>query len=682
MPKTLKTSLKMIASLGAIATAATVSGAASAQEITDEFYDLGAITVTAGGFTQLVTDSPASVTVISGEELRKGNITNLSDALREVQGVVTTGTANEKDIKIRGLPGEYTLILVDGRRQGTRESRTNGSAGFEQSFIPPAAAIDRIEVVRGPMSSLYGSDAMGGVINIITKPVASEWGGSITAETRIPEHDDDSGSNQLSFYLNGPIVTDKLGVQIWGRKLKQSESGILDGPYRQDDLDLSGRLIWTPVEDHKVTLEYGKATIESRATPGKSRVATETPYRSDNTREEVLLSYAGQWGNVSTELSFQREVGERTSYNWMNGGQVEDARSPKVTNYVTDGKVTAPFTLAGDHTFVGGFQYRRAELEDQNPGLKDGIDYKYTSDEWAVFAEDEWWITPNFAVTGGLRYTDSDAFGGELTPRIYAVWNTTPELTIKGGVSTGYRTPTIRQTVPGYYYTTGRGAGVIVSNQNLKPESSTSYELSALWQQDGIELGATAFRTEFKNKIENFKTDDTEDIGGVTYDRWEYKNVQDATIQGLELTAQADLSDTVSLRGNYTYTDSSQNSGNFKGLPLSRTPEHAASLRLDWQTPVAGLDAWTAATYHGGEVNSGARIGSDGTPYAFDTTGKPIAYKYDAYTTLDVGISYAVNDSATLNAAIYNLTDTSVTDTDSNTYQSGRSVWVALTTSF
>lgn len=681
MRKALKAQLNMTTSLGAMLAAA-LTGAANAQEITDETVDLGTITITAGGFTQLVTDAPASVSVVTSDELQKTSITNLSDALREVQGVITTGTANEKDIKIRGLPGEYTLILVDGKRQGTRESRTNGSAGIEQSFIPPAAAIDRIEVVRGPMSSLYGSDAMGGVINIITKPVSSEWGGSVTAEARIPEHDEDGGSTQLSFYLNGPVIKDKLGLQIWGRRLMEEESGILDGPYEQDDLDITGRLTWTPLEDHEFALEYGRSTIENRATPGKSLDLTDDPYRRDNSREDLSLSYAGQWGNVTTELSFQREVGERTSYNWVNGGLIEDDRSPEIVNYVTDGKVTVPFTMAGDHTFVGGFQYRRAELEDQNPGLGDGIDYNYSSNEWAVFAEDEWWITPSFAVTGGLRYTESDAFGGEFTPRLYAVWNATPALTIKGGVSTGYRTPTIRQTVPGYYYTTQRGAGVIVSNDALKPESSTNYELSALWQRGGVELGATAFRTEFEDKIENFNTGGTVNVGGVNYNRWEYYNVQNATIQGAELTARADLSESVSVRGSYTYTDSSQDTGDFEGLPLSRTPEHAASLRLDWQTPVSGLDAWGAVTYHGEEVNSGARIGTNGTAYAFDAGGQAIAYKYDAYTTLDLGVSYAVNDTTRINAAVYNVTDTSVTDTGSNTYQPGRALWVALTTSF
>src|SRR5690606_6385884 len=143
---------------------------------------LDTVVVTAGGFEQALRDAPASVTVVTAEDLQKGAFRNLTDALSEVQGVSVSGIANERDITIRGLPGTYTLILVDGRRQGTRESRPNGSSGYEQSLIPPLAAIERIEIVRGPMSSLYGSDAMGGVINIITKKADQVWSGSVTVE--------------------------------------------------------------------------------------------------------------------------------------------------------------------------------------------------------------------------------------------------------------------------------------------------------------------------------------------------------------------------------------------------------------------------------------------------------------------------------------------------------------------
>src|SRR5690606_25898530 len=146
------------------------------------------LVVTASGFEQNVADAPASITVVTREELEKGSFRDLTDALKEVQGVAVTGVANEKDVYIRGLPGAYTLILVDGRRQSTRDARTNGISGFLQSFIQPVRAIVLIEVVRGRWSSLYVYDAMGGVINIITRKVSDVWFGSVAVDGTLQQH--------------------------------------------------------------------------------------------------------------------------------------------------------------------------------------------------------------------------------------------------------------------------------------------------------------------------------------------------------------------------------------------------------------------------------------------------------------------------------------------------------------
>lgn len=94
----------------------------------------------------------------------------MTDALKDVPGVVVTGGGSSSDISIRGMASQYTLFLVNGKRVSTRSTRPNSdNSGIEQGWLPPLESIERIEVIRGPMSSLYGSDAMGGVINIITK---------------------------------------------------------------------------------------------------------------------------------------------------------------------------------------------------------------------------------------------------------------------------------------------------------------------------------------------------------------------------------------------------------------------------------------------------------------------------------------------------------------------------------
>ena len=158
---------------------------ASPQEDTLGITQMDTVVVTASGFEQEIKNAPASISVITREQLESKPFHNLADAVADVEGVSVErgGKAGGMNISIRGLPSDYTLVLVDGKRlsQNSSGARPNGFGDVDTNFIPPMSAIDRIEVVRGPMSTLYGSDAMGGVINIITRKVAREWTGQVIA---------------------------------------------------------------------------------------------------------------------------------------------------------------------------------------------------------------------------------------------------------------------------------------------------------------------------------------------------------------------------------------------------------------------------------------------------------------------------------------------------------------------
>lgn len=667
----------------------------SAQEVDDTPLILDAITITAGGFAQTLRDAPASVSIITSEDLAKGSFTDLTDAIRNMQGVATTGVANEQDIYIRGLPGQYTLILVDGKRQNTRDARTNGSAGIEQSFVPPIAAIDRIEVVRGPMSSLYGSDAMGGVINIITKPVSDIWTGSITAETTLQGEDDFKNSRQLSFYAAGPLAGDTLGLQLWGRKFDRGASPMDSGLHGADDFDIGGRLTWVIDDSNQLLFEGGRARVTGRE-------YGDLAYR-DNDRRHWSLTHKGSFANLETEFSLSQEIGKRTSYERDGIAWKENLRAPQVRNTVADAKASTTVDWHGEHHLTFGGQYLRTTVKDQNPGAQahldeeDRFNEKFSLDEWALYAEDEWRLRDDFSLTMGLRFSDHDLYGSHVTPRIYGVWDATPELTIKGGISTGYRAPDIRTITPGYAYTTGGkgcrsntppSCGVILGNPDLKPEKTVNFELGAIYEAGDFTLGATAFHTRFKDKLQQIRTDEkwtdgpkyTADDGNrYHYDIFRNFNVDRAEISGVELTGDWTITPVLTARANYTYTRSRQKTGDFTGFPLARTPKHMANLRIEWQTPVEGLDSWMSANYHGSEIASGLRIGDNGRPITINgATGQ----KYAPYTTLDIGANYRLTDRTTLNGAIYNLFNKEVRADESNAVIEGRCLWIGLTANF
>ncbi|WP_299843874.1 TonB-dependent receptor [uncultured Jannaschia sp.] len=653
--------------------------------------DLGTLVMTATGFEQNVENAPASISVVPAEALEGERFTDLTDALNGVQGVVTTGIANEDDIFIRGLPGEYTLILVDGRRQGTRESRTNGSSGFEQSFVPPPAAIERIEIVRGPMSSLYGSDSIGGVINIITKPVADSWTGEITVGTDMPEDDDFGDEQTLSFYASGPLIGERLGLQIWGRKLDRDGSEVEGAEFEADEHDVTGRLTFAATPDHRFYAEYGTTELDNTEPNALG-------FRKYS-RDHAAIGYDGYVAGWGIDMDLQRETGERTIFarETTDLAFAEDLRSPEIETTVFDLSAARQLEFRGFHTVTVGYQRIDAELTDQNPGTGIESDEIFDIGQQALYLEDEWRLTPRFALTGGVRLNRHDEYDDTWTPRLYAVLNATDALTVKGGVSTGFKAPNIREVAPGYLYTTGGGGclldptsaqpcGVIVGDPDLKAETSTNYELGVLYGQDRWSFGATYFHNELDDKIANARVFNDDGSYALLpqdprYTLFYHYNIGEAEIDGVELTASWQPTDRIALRGTYTYTDSEQLNGDYVGLPLARTPEHLASLRVDYETALAGLDLWGAATYHGTEVNAGFRIGEDGSAITNDE-GEILARKYGAYTLLDAGLSYEVTDNVSLNGAIYDLLDEEIAADEFGTVRAGRSLWLGATTRF
>src|SRR5690554_599704 len=168
---------------------------------------LSTVVVTAAGFEQDLQQAPASISVITREELERKDASSIAEILKDVEGVDVGGSSGKtggKEIRMRGLPSDYTLILIDGRRQNVAGNVTpNGFNSTETSFMPPPSAIERVEVIRGPMSTLYGSDAMGGVINIITREVPEEWSHSLSVEGTLNEHRDYGDDRSISLYSAG-----------------------------------------------------------------------------------------------------------------------------------------------------------------------------------------------------------------------------------------------------------------------------------------------------------------------------------------------------------------------------------------------------------------------------------------------------------------------------------------------
>ncbi|MEE4229213.1 TonB-dependent receptor domain-containing protein [Pseudomonas viridiflava] len=650
--------LRPVAVMVNVALACLASGQVYAAEPVIEsanVLSLDDVVVTAAGFEQNLEDAPASMTVITGDELRKRSFRDLTDAVRDVEGVTVNGGANETDISIRGMPADYTLILVDGKRQSARESRVNGNSGYEQSFIPPAEAIERIEVVRGPMSSLYGSDAIGGVINIITRKVTPEWGGSITYDYSARQHSDQGNARQTQFFLGGPLKTDLLGLQVWGRYLdRQADDDIeqTNGFSKADHRDMTARLSITPTVDHDILLEAGATRLKN----GDGLSANWATREQENNRDHWSISHQGRWGWATSDVSLAHEKSSREGK--ASAAQTDVlGRKPTVENTVLDAKLVMPTER---NITTTGLQWNDTTVTDWNQGLGDRKDYEFSVVQKALFAENEWSVTDTFALTTGLRMDHHEEYGVHFSPRIYGVWRATDDWTFKGGVARGFKAPEVRAVVPGYSYLR-RNTFVMFGNPDLKPETSTNYELSALWSnRNDLSAGATVFYNDFQDKLSTVTT--TERWNGfIVMDR---VNVDKAVIKGIELNGRWDISQDVALKGNYTYTDSEQKSGANAGAPLALTPERKANLRAEWNVNDR-TQLWTATNYYGKEY--GNTVNDEPSP---------------AYTTADLGGSYELTKNVSFNAALYNITDKRLDDETYGTVNYGRTLWASTTVRF
>lgn len=660
---------------------------AFAQEESDKMI------VTASGYSQQLRDAPASITVISKEQLQNKPVRDLADAVKDVEGVSVVGSPNKQDINIRGLPGEYTLILVDGRRQNSRESRPNGSGGFEAGFMPPVEAIERIEVIRGPMSSLYGSDAMGGVINIITKKVSNEWHGSVTAGTILQENSDSGNSTDGNFYLAGPLIQDKLGMQLYGGGDYRQEDKIIDGHNKKDNRSLTAKLTFTPLENQTFLLEAGRTTQERTDTPGKSIDAYEIRggLKQDNSKSEIhndrnhmALTYKGDWDSFKTELSVYQEQTKRNTKSqkrdektgqWVGG---YEARVPEITNTVVDGKVVA---FLPDNILTVGGQFQHAKLKDSSlvaPKVMEKT--SLSADQHAFFVEDEFTATENLILTGGLRLDHHETYGNHWNPRGYAIYYLTDEITLKGGVSQAFRAPTLREVSAGYGTATQGGKGIIYGNPDLKPEKSLNEEISIAYDHDsGFNASLTFFNTDFKNKLTSYATGEVED--GTNFNIYKYDNVGKANIKGVEVATGIPLAEDWNLSLNYTYVDSKRKSDDekltsgqsLKGYALDKTPKHTANAKLDWQYN-EDLNFYTRAHYEGKQVWASQRNGYTAPRYR------------SGYTTMDMGMTYQLLKNTKLNLAVLNIANEKGPKIDKNggnwDVEDGRRYWANINVSF
>ena len=717
MPITMQRSL--------LASTIALAGTAFTTAQANEPLTLDNVVVSASGFEQKITEAPASISVISAQELQQKRYSNLAQALEDVEGVDIrqgTGKTGGLNISIRGMPSEYTLILIDGRRQNTAGNVTpNGFGETSTSFMPPMSAIERIEVIRGPMSTLYGSDAMGGVVNIITRKVSDQWGAALSLDHTLQENSDYGAASNTSLYASGPLLEDRLGLALRGSFYDRDASDLTfdngstvskrgASPVEGRNTTLGARLSLTPTPDHDFALDvergrqaYNNDNCQLGNLDGKTggnaitgctrdAPATINGYKDELRfeRDQLSLSHTARLGIGTLDSSLAHNVTEtlgRTipgtrgrAYSGYPSIVAGADRTLKSTDLIFDTKLVSP--LGESHTVTLGGQYWDAEVED---GIASET---FQQASWALFLEDEWQLRDDLDLTLGARYENHEAFGGHISPRAYLVWNTTDTWTMKGGISRGYKTPSLNQLHDGINGVIAQGATITIGSPHLEPEVTTTTEFGVYYDNlVDFNANATLFHNALEDKIDTgpaiancFSSANPNQPGCVSYgssftqaDFAQSINIGEAETRGVELAGRWAFAPAWSLAAHYTYTDSEQKNGDNKGRPLTNTPQHVAHARLNWDA-TSRLNLWFKGEYRGERVRFTDRYENltAANKRVQDQVGD-----LKAYEVFHLGGSYRMSDNVTLNATLYNLFDKDFSKGRFYTLANGTTSWAS-----
>jgi vitamin B12 transporter len=586
------------------------------------------IVVSATRSPQALTRVGAAVTVLDAAAIRATQTVVVADLLAQTPGVGVTrngGVGGATAVRIRGAEADQTVVVIDGVKLND-PSAVGGGYNFANLL---AGDIGRIEVLRGAQSTLWGSQAIGGVVNILTQVPTAPVEASASAE----------GGARRSGLVKG-AVGGAGGRVVWRAAGDYSTtdgvSAFAGGRERDGfrHVGASGRLniALTDALSLDARAVYAKGRTEFDGFPPPSFAFADTASYGF-TRE--FVGYAGLnaglfGGRLQNRLAAALTDTDRDDFN------PDQARTP----VTFDGKgrnrrweYQGSLALAETWTAVFGAEHERSSLRTASPSAFNPAPapLRRRVAIAGVYAQVQGDLAPGLTLTGGLRRDDHDTFGGKTLGQAALAWSLDGGATVlRASFGQGFKAPTLFQL----YSTFG--------NLALKPEQADSWDAGVERRFAGgaAALSATWFRRDSTNLIDFVSCPGANPncrvgIFGV------YDNVARATAHGVELTAAAAVGD-VSLQANYTYTDAenaSPGSPN-RGKALARRPRHAANLWLDYAWP-RGLTAGLGVRHVGDSFENAANT-----------------FVLEDYTLVDLRAALPLGEAVELYGRIENLFDT------------------------
>lgn len=592
--------------------------------------ELEEIVITGTLVPKTLKNTPVQTRLISRRDIEHSDATDVQDLLQtELPGVEFSYAMNQQvHLNFNGQGGQSVLFLVDGERMA---GETMDDVDFTRLNM---ANVDHIEIVKGAASALYGSNAGGGVINIITKKATRPFG--LNASARLARH------NEQRYRLSLTNSTGRWQNVLTGTHSRIDNYDVHSAPnpitrvvstiYGNKVYNVNDRLSYSPADNLRLTARAGYffrelARVEDSPERYRDFTGGMKAEWGITACDRLSLSYGFDQYDKSDFLKI-------TNLDVRNYSNVQNSVHAIYNHYFADGN---SMTFGAD--YLNDFMRNRKLAEP-----------RHRQQSFDLYGQYDYTVNSRWELVGALRYDwFSDGGNARLTPKISASYRPASGLNVRFGYGMGFRAPTLKEK---YYRFDMAGIWIVNGNPDLKPESSHNFNASADYTRGQFSYSLSLYYNRIHNRISTgvpyYRPDDATRL------YLDYTNLRDYSVLGGEATVTMRLACGLSGRVSYAYTrehvphDSDGNAVNNQYIPARR---HSLTTRLDWDKDFSGKYSMRVS------LNGRFLSGVSNVEYKdyYDVSQGTVTVDYPAYTMWKLSLVQTFCKKVSLTLAVDNL---------------------------
>lgn len=620
---------------------------------------LGEIVVTGTGTPHHLKGSPVQTELINNKLVESIGSSNFNDLMMGVSPSFDFAPGSMGPfMQLNGLGNDYILVLINGKR-------IYGDIGGQNDLnrINPDN-IERIEVVKGASSTLYGSDAIAGVINVITKESKDKI--NVANSSRIGNYGEWVQHNSLNLNLGKLFSSTSFD--------RKTTDGWQLSPYKlvSNELVATDAMAQYPTKDYTLSQKF-----EYSLTQQLKLYAQGTKYVRDITRPTSVTAYNFNYNDFSYAAGAEYLLGKVNKitvdwssdhfkynyiYNQNSGNYTEGEKVEQTDQLLNNLNLKGIFKLSKSQTLSVGGEYLNETLKSAARLSGDKAD-AYTL---SLYGQDEIELLKNLSLVAGLRYVNHKEFGSAFTPKASLMYKL-KNINFRGTYARGFKTPTLKDL----YYHYQQGSTLYVGSTDLKPENSNYYAISSEYIVNGLSFSVTGYQNDIDNLI-GFKTitTDSEDAAnGVTTTK-QYTNIEKAGTKGVDFLFNANLGYGFSLGGGYSYVDARNKT---EDIRLENVAHNYANIRLGY---VHGWKKYKLSVNLNGRLQDGKFYDdSYGNSKGYNLWNLVTNHNFKTTSAFDLGLAAGIEN-------IFDYVDNSPYGSHYGTISPGRTYFATLKIEF